>query len=467
MADLNAAAAAAAAAVPPAVPPADPHLDALMRLGFTEPTANAIIDLGFTNFNQLAAFNRETLSNLFKGVAAKAQKQAANVSEANRIRPNIVGQANLEALIYWVKSRKAIGETVTAEEVNEDLAQEWAAQKERDDRTDEVHKTNQSEAPKFKQESDWPKFKEHFESVLFTTRGVSLAPVAYVVRDSVAPPADGTVFDGLDDRRIQCTPHDGEDYRQDNGIVFDMLDKILSECKGAYAHIRKFKKKRDGRAAWMALCRYYDGDAHSNKRATVAKNTIENLVFDGKRRFTFDKFVEEIKNAHVELESPDVNDPYTEKRKVEKLCQNIKDARLSNALEHVLTNAKLNANFDAAVDHLSKILNFKSTTEAGGRTISQVQQVPGDGGKRGKKRKGSFVPKSKWNKMTDAQKQAVFKKREEEKAKNRIIKEMQSKIASLEKKFDGQGNGDEQKEDDAAPRRPTQPQFGSAAHQRN
>jgi hypothetical protein len=399
--------------------------------------------------------------------------KAANASD-EAVQPNFVADTYLAALIYWVKCQHSLGRTVVSTEVNVALAEKWMEQKERDDHCDKMHGSDPLAPPDFKDDKDWPKVKAYYESFFAKKRGVAVAPLAYVIRQSDDPANINATFDTIDQLRIDSTPHTGENFLQDNRFVFDALDSGLAG-KAAHTHIRVFEKRRNGRQAWFALCSYYDGLAQLSKRADVAKAAIEGSRFDGKTsRYTFDKFVAVHKGANAELEHPDVNEPYSEKQKVQNLLDRITDSRLANAKESVLTCPQKSRDFDQAVAHLSTVLNAHLRQGASAkRTISQVSgsaKVGGKGGGRKRtRRKGrnpiGHIPAAEYNKLSPEQREKLRQQREkakDAKSLHRQVAELSTVVDELlERKEPPQGPSEK---DGAAPAAGAQ--FGPAAHNR-
>jgi hypothetical protein len=292
-----------------------------------------------------------------------------------------------------------------------------------------------------------------------------------VIRPNAMPgPADGDYADD-DEMRILRTSHDSRYFKTDNKLVFDTLNQALTD-NIAHSHILKHSSSKNGREAWFDLCRYFDGSAQLSKRADSAKARLDENYFDGKsKRFGFDKFVAIETECHAELEHPDVNQGYSAREKVERMLTRVTDPRLENAKEMIESDPDKRQNLEAALAHLSTILNQKNRSKKGGgfdRNISQVASGKHKQKQRGKKRGAEETPwlsREEYRKLGKKAKKELWAKRkkekdnEKEKEKDVVLAQLSSKLDKLEKKLDGKT--DEQESDDGS----SSGQFGAGAHQ--
>jgi hypothetical protein len=134
---------------------------------------------------------------------------------------------------------------------------------------------------------------EELDHYLLTKRGISGAPLAYLVRDNIVPdPAtdQGYGLPSHTDELVTRARHDGPSYAGDNiflwGVIYNMT-------KGgfAYAWVSSQRGAKDGRQAYFQLKEHYLGDSFKGKVKSDADKVLESTFYDGKsRNFTFEAY---------------------------------------------------------------------------------------------------------------------------------------------------------------------------------
>jgi hypothetical protein len=77
-------------------------------------------------------------------------------------------------------------------------------------------------------------------------------------------------------------PHTHTDFREDNIAVWDILwDSV--HITEAFSWIKRCKRRRDGRAACIALTSHYLGDAKNEALWNPADNQILNTFYGGEK----------------------------------------------------------------------------------------------------------------------------------------------------------------------------------------
>jgi hypothetical protein len=74
---------------------------------------------------------------------------------------------------------------------------------------------------------------------------------------------------------VYLTPHTGDLFKKDNGMIYDELKALLVNIP-AYTWIRAFDCTRNGRQAWFALISHYEGTNEQNRVKDAAYATIRN-----------------------------------------------------------------------------------------------------------------------------------------------------------------------------------------------
>lgn len=103
----------------------------------------------------------------------------------------------------------------------------------------------------------------------------------------------------------KCSEHQrplaGNDFKHDNGIVFDFL-KSWTINGPAYPWMKQFNATRNGRGSWLALLSYYEGNAARDRLKETAYASIANARYHGeKKHFSFDTYVNIHQEAYQDL----------------------------------------------------------------------------------------------------------------------------------------------------------------------
>jgi hypothetical protein len=112
---------------------------------------------------------------------------------------------------------------------------------------------------------------------------------------------DDELFLTDDEKRRYEMPLQGENFKHDNKLVFQMLKSACIKSD-AWAWIRSFDRAADGRKAWLALVEHYDGSGELSKRVERAKAELERLHYMDEKVFPFEKFITKLKENFNVLE---------------------------------------------------------------------------------------------------------------------------------------------------------------------
>ena len=122
--------------------------------------------------------------------------------------------------------------------------------------------------------------------------------LAYVIRESpeVNLTADNPVtnYNTQEDELISRIPHsnttDGTvDYKADIRVVWHYIYEATNE-KICFTHCKQFQRAKYGRAAYVALKHHYLGADHVNQQASYAEGMLQNTIYTGRNRFTFEHY---------------------------------------------------------------------------------------------------------------------------------------------------------------------------------
>jgi hypothetical protein len=92
--------------------------------------------------------------------------------------------------------------------------------------------------------------------------------------------------------------HFGSVYKIDNRRLWDLLESTLVNTS-PYNHISPFERAKDGRKAWFALKRHFEGEDYIRKTQNEAMYTLSNTFYRGNSKsFRFEDYINSHLNAH-------------------------------------------------------------------------------------------------------------------------------------------------------------------------
>jgi len=125
------------------------------------------------------------------------------------------------------------------------------------------------------------------------------------------------------ERLIHTTSFDGDQFKEDNAILYTLIRQCSKEGSPAFPMVKKERKTRDGRSVFKALKAYYQGSGASSVTVHKANHELKSLRYTGdKPRFTFDTFLARLLNAYEVIER-ETGLTYPDPIKVETLLDKI------------------------------------------------------------------------------------------------------------------------------------------------
>ena len=206
------------------------------------------------------------------------------------------------------------------------------------------------EPPKITRNIPISKWEESFSLFLHDKAfGIRKIPLAYLIREVVAVPlvapdllpnkpyseAHGSVVNEL----IARASHTHDLFNEDNGQLFTLIEEAVRGTQYA-ASISPFKRRRNGRGAWMALLSQYVGKDKWQKELKKQENFIHTHIWKGNSNTTLETFVSKHRAAHVSMARCGENVPYqlpNERTRVTHLLDAIRtsDPQLQAALANI------------------------------------------------------------------------------------------------------------------------------------
>ena len=176
--------------------------------------------------------------------------------------------------------------------------------------------------------------------------------------------------------------------------------------------MKPFKKTRDGRGAWLALWHNYLGPNNVDNMATRAERVLSTSVYHGQSsRYGIDQHILVHMAAHANLEGL-MDYGYTgidARSKVCYLLDSIKTVKLDAPKAQIMASADLRSDFDACA-YLSLFKDFVAQSNMSYHNPRGERQISALTGVR-----GGYVPNDEWKAMSQEEKAAEYKAREDRK----------------------------------------------------
>ena len=467
--------AAAAAALPPLVNvvPVAPVLGVEQqkmqaclgqgRLGFSDPAVRYLTIQGVTDamaFGQfptsrmddfISSINRVgTINNYMPQPPAQAAGRGRPAAAAAAVIPDPVvlsyaSLRGLKALRAWMDFKNGRLELIDLDEFTNEVKTQWLH------RIDTVGEGKTDipsviTVPKLTNLTNWTVWEQQFLTYLAQFRSSMCGtPLTYVVRDNAFPThqAMQAPVNDIDSCLVETLSHANPSYHNDSRKVFDLLKQLTLEGN-VWTHIVNFDTAKDGRGAFHALKAQAEGPAALEQRKQLAYNTTGNLKFNGySRRFTFDDYITKFQGAYNELLY--LKEPIPESKKVADFLAGITDPTLQTSKDIVAGTPNLNGTFEACQQYLRSIHITRQVANQRPRVVAATNtQTPTAGGygrggrgnkKHGRGAKGGagrgggrptnsgrtvstkHLSKEEFAKLTEEEKQAIFKQRQINKAR--------------------------------------------------
>ena len=91
------------------------------------------------------------------------------------------------------------------------------------------------------------------------------------------------------DEIIYNASYTGRAFETDDKKVHRVLDELTLGTGGA-DWIKTYRRRHDGRAAWIVLCENYDGPAEGDKRVTVSRSNIDQAFYKNESTLSFERY---------------------------------------------------------------------------------------------------------------------------------------------------------------------------------
>lgn len=311
---------------------------AMNLCGINNPQVLEYLDtsMGVRNIDTLGDLSVIGLKDMIKRI-----NKTTNPAPANRRVGGVmlviteIATKRLVAFREWIKWRQACDQDVLAQYFDTEYMKWGVARLDYEER---LKVGDETISPKPEKLTGigykvWHPFERQLTNYLSTIRGTLNIPLAYVIRRKAALGVnvmDDDLYTTSDEALMACVSLRGTYFNEDNAKVWDILQSCTSEGN-AYPFIKKFKGKKDGRSAILALRGQAEGAAANATRLSVAYNIMNTTTYDGKGAMRFDSFVEQLQFAFSELE--ECGDPQSEYHKILKLREGCTSDLMKNGRE--------------------------------------------------------------------------------------------------------------------------------------
>ena len=392
----------------------------LKSFGFNDLAVQEIINEGYVTLSEIGEITSEHLKSMCEGIRKRSPKLAFPSKSQFKL---LVAQFYAEGCRRHgvVPAALDMADVDNFEEIRE--AYLLAKSPDREAKIDTP--------PKFGDGTKFPKWKQLVENYLQSTKGQGGIPLAYIIRESDMTPAAGTVFSSLTEKLIMCTPHTGEGFNSDNREVWEVLRPLLIHGP-AWAYVRGYAKRSNGRGAWKALLAHYEGSGAINVEINSAYAAIKEAKYSGEfTRFNFESYANILQNAYETLH--EYGRFTAEEKKVEDLIDgiSIQNNFLGAAIAHIRATESMSTNFAKAVDYLALTVQ-RNKRSLNRRSVSKLKSEKKFSNKQLKL--GNYSP-GEWAALSPEQRQTVQRKRAEQKKR---------KAAALKKDKEENADSDEQ-----------------------
>ena len=169
-------------------------------------------------------------------------------------------------------------------------------------------------------------------------------PYSYLIRqhEEVTPAVRDIDYHTTDDQLVATVELSGKSFKADTQKFWDALKPSLIGG-AAWPFVEGVKRMRDGRKAWLQLQAQAEGLSAKESRLTKANRTLETVSYNGRSRFSIEKYIEIHQKAHNTREQEGVVTLETEK--VRRFLDGIKDPKLESVKNVIKATEKYRTNF--------------------------------------------------------------------------------------------------------------------------
>ena len=211
-------------------------------------------------------------------------------------------------------------------------------------------------------QNNFTKFRQKIETLTAGLIGERSISIKYLLRSNdvaLAEPVEDPIPDVYSiEFMMNNTSLNGNDYDSDNHTLFTILRHYLTNTPG-WNVIAKFAREEDGRAAFKALRKHYEGASYHEAMKTRANAMMMRTFYrGGPSKFTWEKFIGIHLEAHRMFD--DIGEPLTDSLKILYLKGGIRpESGLESSMEVAKGLPHTRNNFEEYVNHLTESVSNK------------------------------------------------------------------------------------------------------------
>ena len=379
----------------------------IFELGFNEATAEILLNQGLDSAASLVTLTETQIDDMIRHVSrAYPPPQAAFP---------FLSVQKLKAFRYWFAMKTRIGVLpINLDDFDDEQAAITRSHMTYEQGMKQAEKIAKPTNPSVLKDGskNWLVWKEEWKTYISQVRGVALIPLLYVCRSHEVPTPEmyEKVYRNEDDRLHDLTTLYGEHYDSDNRHTYTLLkDNLVTTA--SWTFIKRFDSDMDGRGAFLALVKQYEGVTAALTRTNAAYAMINTSSFKGTtKNFTFQHYVTVHQKAYNELD--ELGEPVSQKKRVTDFLARISDPTLAMAKQIILGDPHKLEDLEDCQQYLSSILASNDNAKKNARFISSISTGGAPNAKKAKKVVDKFYTTEEWEKLGHAGRESVLKLRE-------------------------------------------------------
>ena len=171
-------------------------------------------------------------------------------------------------------------------------------------------KEDKPDVPKITKKTSVPKWSESFNDFLHRIIGVRNAPLAYLVREDVAPGAASplapnkpfsTENGSVEGELIARLTHNSPVYKDDNSALYHFLEEATRGTIYS-ATLAPFTRSKNGRDAYLAIMSQHAGKDKWEKELKDHNEFLSTRLWKGNTNFTLESFIKQHRAAYITMQ---------------------------------------------------------------------------------------------------------------------------------------------------------------------
>lgn len=320
-----------------------------------------------------------------------------------RVRPR--AQRNIKAFVQWTRDQYRMGRNPSHHAFPSAEAPMYTKRlKQHDDFVKQSKTMCENTAPQqFTKDMKWYDWNLTFRNHLRAYVGRDGVPLSYVIRDNAIQ--DPTPQADFLDEYINMAPLQGEAYAADNKQVLTLLMKYIVGHNEAESAIQALNTTTDGRAAYLALKIFYEGEGLLATDIMEAKRTLTELFYNGEKKpyMWWTKFEQMLNKAYAAYNKAEGREVYSDGMKLRDLQGKIRADFLQSVKDSIdtaiatsigLPNQQMNYTTAMRLYRMRVQQKFpagaQSTPVGRGRHVRELKTNGGGYGRGGKGGRGNY-----------------------------------------------------------------------------